>query len=89
MQKVASVSLMFDEASDIQMYKHLNIFVNVSAYNLFFSQYVVLLYFCRFHAMLLYFILSKGHYYLCIVSANFYVGATCGNGGGQNSHPGT
>ena len=30
MGKVASVSVMFDEASDIQMYKHLNIFVNVS-----------------------------------------------------------
>ncbi len=30
MGKVASVSIMFDEASDIQMYKHLNIFVNVS-----------------------------------------------------------
>ena len=30
MAKVASISVMFDEASDIQMHKHLNIFVNVS-----------------------------------------------------------
>ncbi len=30
LQKVASVSVMFDEASDIQMHKHLNVFVNVS-----------------------------------------------------------
>ena len=37
LQKVASVSLMFDEASDIQMYKHLHIFVNVSSYNWSFS----------------------------------------------------
>jgi hypothetical protein len=50
MQKVASVSLMFDEASDIQMYKHLNIFVNVSTYNLSFSQHVVVLYFIVFIA---------------------------------------
>ena len=30
MEGVASVSIMFDEASDIQMHKHLNVFVNVS-----------------------------------------------------------
>ena len=29
MEGVASVSIMFDEASDIQMHKHLNVFVNV------------------------------------------------------------
>ena len=29
MANVAAVSIMFDEASDIQMHKHLNIFVNV------------------------------------------------------------
>jgi hypothetical protein len=29
MENVASVSIMFDEASDIQMHKHLNVFVNV------------------------------------------------------------
>jgi hypothetical protein len=29
MDKVISWSLMFDEASDIQMHKHLNIFVNI------------------------------------------------------------
>ncbi len=29
MENVAFVSLMFDEASDIQMHKHLNVFVNV------------------------------------------------------------
>ena len=30
MQNVISASIVFDEASDIQMYKHLNVFVNVS-----------------------------------------------------------
>jgi hypothetical protein len=30
MAKAASISVMFDEAADIQMHKHLNIFVNVS-----------------------------------------------------------
>jgi hypothetical protein len=34
LQKVASVSVMFDEASDIQMHKHLNVFVNVSTYTI-------------------------------------------------------
>jgi hypothetical protein len=29
MENVASVSIMFDEPSDIQMHKHLNVFVNV------------------------------------------------------------
>ena len=32
MEGVASVSIMFDEASDIQMHKHLNVFVNVSVF---------------------------------------------------------
>ncbi len=38
MEGVAGVSIMFDEASDIQMHKHLNVFVNVSI--------VFVLYFC-------------------------------------------
>ncbi len=45
MQKVASVSVMFDEASDIQMYKHLNIVVNVSIYllvHICFRCYIIL-----------------------------------------------
>ena len=32
MDGVSSVSIMFDEASDIQMHKHLNVFVNVSIF---------------------------------------------------------
>jgi hypothetical protein len=43
MAKVASVSVMFDEASDIQMHKHLNIFVNVST-SITFHLYIIHLY---------------------------------------------
>ncbi len=42
MSKVASVSVMFDEASDIQMYKHLNIFVNVSTYKYLICYHVII-----------------------------------------------
>jgi hypothetical protein len=42
MENVVSVSIMFDEASDIQMNKHLNIFVNVRYYKpiIFFLLYL-------------------------------------------------
>ena len=43
MSKVASVSVMFDEASDIQMYKHLNIFVNVSTYKCLICYHVLIM----------------------------------------------
>jgi len=36
MEHVASASIMFDEASDIQMHKHLNVFVNVSSLEYYF-----------------------------------------------------
>ena len=39
---VISASIMFDEASDIQMYKHLNVFVNVSNLVKYFF-YIILL----------------------------------------------
>ena len=42
MSKVASVSVMFDEASDIQMYKHLNSFVNVSTYKYLICYHVII-----------------------------------------------
>jgi hypothetical protein len=49
MNIVASASIMFDEASVIQMHKHLNVFVNVSRVanyflrNFFFVSYILLL----------------------------------------------
>jgi hypothetical protein len=36
MQNVASASIMFDEASDIQMHKHSHVFVNVSSLDYYF-----------------------------------------------------
>ena len=50
MDIVASASIMFDEASDIQMHKHLNVFVNVSRVanyflcDVFFVSYIFFLY---------------------------------------------
>jgi hypothetical protein len=42
MENVVSISIMFDEASDIQMHKHLNVFVNVRYYKpiIFFLLYL-------------------------------------------------
>jgi hypothetical protein len=57
MANVAAVSIMFDEASDIQMHKHLNIFVNVKLcrttifFNLFNASHVAHLFMYSYNVL--------------------------------------
>jgi hypothetical protein len=57
MDIVASASIMFDEASDIQMHKHLNVVVNVSRVanyflcNFFFVSYILIRYYHNYCLM--------------------------------------